>query len=59
MSKLTLDLSMVSDETLRVIEEALLSEMSMLHKNGKDYVHDQVAHELLKLEKHFDKSLDF
>jgi len=50
MKKLILDLSMVSDETLRVIEETLLLERQTLREAGEEARSDQPAVELLKLE---------
>lgn len=50
MKKLILDLSMVSDETLRVIEETLLFERQTLRESGEEARSDQLAVELLKLE---------
>ena len=49
MKKLILDLSMVSDETLRVIEETLLLERQTLREMGEDARSDRLAVELLKL----------
>ena len=50
MKKLILDLSMVSDETLRVIEETLLIERQTMREMGEEARSDQLAAELLKLE---------
>lgn len=50
MKKLILDLSMISDETLRVIEETLLIERQTLREMGEEARSDQLAAELLKLE---------
>ena len=50
MKKLILDLSMVSDETLRVIEETLLLERQTLREMGEEARSDQLAVELRKLE---------
>lgn len=53
MKKLLLDLSMVSEETLRSVEELLLLELSDLHMAGEDKRHDALSAELRKLESHF------
>ena len=50
MKELILDLSMISDETLRVIEETLLIERQTLREMGEEARSDQLAAELLKLE---------
>jgi hypothetical protein len=52
-SKLIFDLSMVSDETLRAIEENLLIELAELRASGEDARHDALAVELRKLEDYF------
>ena len=54
MKKLTLDLSMVDDETLRSVEEVLLIELETLREQGEDRRHDLLVVELKKLEDHFD-----
>ena len=50
MKELILDLSMIRDETLRVIEETLLIERQTLREMGEEARSDQLAVELLKLE---------
>jgi hypothetical protein len=54
MKKINLDLSMISDETLRAIEETLLAELHDLRRRGNDAAHDRLMVELRKLEDHFE-----
>lgn len=50
MKKLIIDLSMVSDETLRIIEETLLLERQSLREMGDEARSDRLTIELRKLE---------
>lgn len=48
--KLILNVSMVGDDCLRTIEEALLAELHKLRLDGKDDLHVDLEEELRKLE---------